>query len=67
MKRTKIEPEVVNIEDDEKKDEKLNNLMTKIKGNYQQYIIHIFKLICVVASDNSSWWAKKTANLATYK
>jgi hypothetical protein len=41
MKRTKSEPEVVNIEDDEKKDEKLNNLMTKIKGNYQQHIIHI--------------------------
>ncbi|CAB3990421.1 hypothetical protein AC249_AIPGENE15203 [Paramuricea clavata] len=33
MKRAKSEPEVVNIEDDEKKDEKLNNLMTKIKDD----------------------------------
>ena len=32
MKKTKIE--VVSVENDDKKDEQLDNLMTKLKGNF---------------------------------
>ena len=35
MKKTNVE--VVDIEDDEKKDEKLNSLITELKGNYIRF------------------------------